>query len=228
MKASTPAAAQILFMALAVAMDVAAAAWLTLLGLEPIETGVEALTVPILTGLTFAALPGAPNVTMLPPGICPVPAADSPAVAIVLIIFPLFVLVSTISFVGVDEATFVVLVPLEPAAVTVEIVLVAALTVVFITELDDETATVFIVSVVIFALTLLKCPISLINFAVSLDSCLQSALNWVKSLHASCFSTVLGSCLTRTCEGKCVEDTAQTLTGFPELATDFVFRGPFM
>lgn len=169
-----------LFMALAVAIDVAAAAWLTLLGLEPMDTGIEAFTVPIFTGLTLAAFPGAPNVTMLPPGICPVPAADNPAVAIVLIMFPLFVLVRTMSFVGVDEATFAALELLElPAAVTVEMVLVAALTVVFTTVavLDVGTATVFTPSRVIFVLTLFKCPTSLINFAVSLDSCLQSALS---------------------------------------------------
>lgn len=169
-----------LFIALAVAMDVAAAAWFTLLGLEPIDTGVEALTVPIFTGLTLVAFPGAPKVTILPPGICPVPAADNPAVAIVLMMFPLFVLVKTMSLVGVDEATFVALELLElPAAVTVEMVLVAELTVVFTTELvlDVGTATVFTPSMVIFALTLFKCPTSLINFAVSLDSCLHSALS---------------------------------------------------
>lgn len=156
MNASTPAAAQMLFIALAVAIEVAAAAWLTLFGLDPTVTGAEAFTVPIFTGLTLPAFPGAPNVTILPPGIWPVLAADNPAVAIVLMMFPLFVLVNTISFVGVDEATFVVLAPLELAEVTVEIVLVAALTVVFTTELDDETATVFIESVVTFALTLFK------------------------------------------------------------------------
>lgn len=57
-----------LFMALAVATDVdAAAAWVPLLGLEPTEADVDALTAPILTG--FVEFPGAANVTMLPPGI---------------------------------------------------------------------------------------------------------------------------------------------------------------
>ena len=220
-----------LLIALAVAMEVAAAAWLTLLGLEPIDAGVAALTVPSFTGFTLVPFPAAPNVTILPPGIWLEPAAFNPAVAIVLIMFPLFVLVRTMSFVGAAEAAFV---PLElpglPAAVTVEIVLLAALTVVFTTELvlGVGTATVFTPSTVIFGLTLFKWPISLINFAVSLESCLHSALSWFKSLQATGFSTDFGSCFTRTWEGRCVEDTVHILTGLPELVTDFAVRGPFM
>ena len=230
LKASTPAAAQMLFMALAVATDVdAAAAWVPLLGLEPTEADVDALTAPILTG--FVEFPGAANVTMLPPGIWLVPPADNPAVAIVLMIFPLLVLVSTMSLVGVDEADFVALELLElPAAIAVEIFLATTLAVVLTTELvlDVGTATVFTVSTLIFAFTLFTCPISLTNFAGSLESCLHSPLSWVRSLHTICFSTDLGSCFTKTWDGKCVEDMLHMLTKLLEFPPDFVLKGPFM
>ena len=211
LNASTPAAAHMLFMALAVTAEVLAP-WINRLGLElaGVVTAGEFTTPDKTFAAPELAPPGAESVRRAPPDNWVVPAE-----AIVFMMLPPLALVRTSSLVGVVGATlFVLAVFVEPveAAVTAVPTLVLPLP-------PAVPLAALAPSLEFFNLTLLRCTESLGDFGIPL------AFWWPEDKPV--FSG-LGSCLIDIFVGRLFESED---TAVPELAgvlPQFDGVGPFM